>query len=808
MCYNETTKIFYGREIMKKMKKLLSIFLIAAMCLSLAACGGDKPEEKQEETPEYVYTAKYSTLSEGTDRYMNPQAFTDDGIYITAWEKVGEDIPEGAVVEYEGQYDVYENRIYFVAFDGTTTRLEGYAPMKAEDSGEGKTDYYANSGLNGLFLDNEGNLLALENVYANWYDGPEGITQMDEDYWMYMKYTEEYYLRKLNPDGSEISCAKIEVPEGQYLNSWGAVVDGDGNLVCSIDTGLAAIKPDGSYAYQIQHEEYIDRIVPISDGKLGALSWGEKGMVLLPVENGAFGEPLDLPYDAYNLYKGSGEYDFYYTSGINFFGYDLETATATKLFNWIDCDVNSGELNKLHITSDGKIISVLNSWDNNSETYTSELITVDKVPYESVPHKEVITLAAIYLDYQVQSQIIDFNRHNDKYRIEVKDYSEYNTDEDYSAGQTKLTTEIMAGNVPDILSLNGSLPYTQLAAKGILEDLYPYIDADAEFDRDDFFPNVLASLEVGGKLYSTVSGFYVNTLAGASSVVGDTPGWTYEEFNAALASMPEGCTAMDPYVTRDTILNTCLALDMQNFVDWTTGQCSFDSESFIELLKFANQFPAEYNWEENQVYESTDERIAQGKQMLMESYMFSIDEMMYSDRNFAGNMTYIGYPSNSGTGSMLNLETGYAMSSNCKNKEAAWEFLRMFFSEEYQQDVYSFPSNINVYNEKLERAMTPEYVKDADGNYLLNDQGEKIPVIQASWPNPDGTVTEVFSLTQEQADRMWDLITSTTKRADYNSEILAIVTEQATAFFEGQKSAEEVARLIQSKANIYVNEQR
>ena len=100
------------------------------------------------------------------------------------------------------------------------------------------------------------------------------------------------------------------------------------------------------------------------------------------------------------------------------------------------------------------------------------------------------------------------------------------------------------------------------------------------------------------------------------------------------------------------------------------------------------------------------------------------------------------------------------------------------------------------------------YVKDADGNYVLNENGDKIPVIQMTYMNPDGTVTEVYSMTQEQADRLVNLIATTTKRADYNTEISDIVTEQAAAYFEGQKSAEEVARLIQSKANIFVNEQR
>ena len=53
-----------------------------------------------------------------------------------------------------------------------------------------------------------------------------------------------------------------------------------------------------------------------------------------------------------------------------------------------------------------------------------------------------------------------------------------------------------------------------------------------------------------------------------------------------------------------------------------------------------------------------------------------------------------------------------------------------------------------------------------------------------------------------------ELIETTTKMADYDNAIIQIVSEQAKPFFEGQKSAEDVAKLVQSKVNIYVNEQR
>ena len=45
-----------------------------------------------------------------------------------------------------------------------------------------------------------------------------------------------------------------------------------------------------------------------------------------------------------------------------------------------------------------------------------------------------LSLACNYLDYDVRRAVLDFNRKNAEFRIEVRDYSQYNTDEDYGAG--------------------------------------------------------------------------------------------------------------------------------------------------------------------------------------------------------------------------------------------------------------------------------------------------------------------------------------------------------------------------------------
>ena len=77
-----------------------------------------------------------------------------------------------------------------------------------------------------------------------------------------------------------------------------------------------------------------------------------------------------------------------------------------------------------------------------------------------------------------------------------------------------------------------------------------------------------------------------------------------------------------------------------------------------------------------------------------------------------------------------------------------------------------------------------------------------------SYGTPDGVV-DIYALTQEQADKLYAVITSTSALYDFSSDsIFDIVKEQSQAYFSGQKTAEDVAKLVQSKANIYVNEQR
>lgn len=815
--------------------RVLSLALFLVMVLGLTACGGSQGTAPVQETqsaqsaqntqnspsgssasaaPDYAWKSSFLPISLDENTPIQPILFTDDGVYASGQVTLGRrEAAEGEVEEYEGQFNIYGSMLYFITKDGKLEPLPKYVPVPPRDNPENYKDFYSYQNLGTPIVNADGNLMLLQMEGAGWFEGPESVYGTEE------QYTGDYYHNEqnydvviLSPEGEELSRAPVDLDTtNTWLNTYNIAKDPDGNLIVVMEMTLQAIAPDGSIAWSMQLDNYVNSMVTLADGSVAVMLAGERGPELRPIdfEKKELGESFPIPDSAWTLFPGDENYDFYYTSGMFLYGFKLGEAEPVPVLNWMSCDINGDSVasQALKISSDGSITGITTDYSGGS--IDTQLFTLTRVPADSLPKKQILTVAQLEYnpDYQLTNRMVRFNRTHDNVRLEYLDYSQYNTENDYSAGITKFNTEVMAGNLPDIIPTN-QIAYRQIASKGLLEDLYPYLDKDPELKREDFFPNLLSALEVNGGLYQVVSGFSVETLCGAASIVGDTPGWTYDDFNAALEKMPEGCTPLEPYVTRDQVMSSLLYADMDSFVDWTTGKVNFESDNFKQLLQFVKQFPAEYNWDEHDNSESTQDLLRQGRQMLTQTYLYGLDSILWNGANFGGQATYIGWPTSSGVGSIMRFENGFAMSRSCADKDAAWEFFRSMLTESGQTNQYNIPSNRNVFNKQLEDFMTPRYRKDADGNILLDENGEKIEESRGGWIDDSGVEHHIYAMTQEQADEVLSIIETCTKVASYDTSIYDIVNEQAQAFFAGQKSVDEVARLIQSKANIYVNEQR
>ena len=72
---------------------------------------------------------------------------------------------------------------------------------------------------------------------------------------------------------------------------------------------------------------------------------------------------------------------------------------------------------------------------------------------------------------------------------------------------------------------------------------------------------------------------------------------------------------------------------------------------------------------------------------------------------------------------------------------------------------------------------------------------------------PDAPL-DLYHLTPADAEQLLDLIETTDRLVFDDPFVMTIIREEAAVFLAGQISAEEAARRIQSRASIYVHEQK
>ena len=164
------------------------------------------------------------------------------------------------------------------------------------------------------------------------------------------------------------------------------------------------------------------------------------------------------------IFTGSGEYDFFGADQSGILGVNAKDGTVTRIVDWLDCDLSPDYVQHVSGMENGDFVLYNQDWDNN----TSELVRLVKTLNDPSNEKKIITVATAYMNSDMRDMVAKFNKTNTEYRMKVTDYSQYATNDDYTAGITKLNTEIIAGKVPDIIVIEGNLPITQYAAKGIL----------------------------------------------------------------------------------------------------------------------------------------------------------------------------------------------------------------------------------------------------------------------------------------------------------------------------------------------------
>jgi multiple sugar transport system substrate-binding protein len=460
-----------------------------------------------------------------------------------------------------------------------------------------------------------------------------------------------------------------------------------------------------------------------------------------------------------------------------------------------------------------KIICIIAAVTSLGACSTKKSTSAGKV----VDGKKVITMSVISEDQFLKNAIAKYEEAHKDVKIEVKEYSPLPEGAINSGGKvtriegsgaevsrdtekyiSTVNTELMSGSATDIIALE-ELPFEKYAEKGLLADLKPLMDNDKSFIKEDYYYNVIDALNMNNKSYVLPVTFGIDMLS-ANKAVLDSKGisinsnWSWNDF-AEIAKQVAGGTGADKKyalsnMNEGDLISSMVSTSYEKFVDENKKAAKFDSKEFIDLLNTGKKMV-----DEGLVNTAKSDKMVKDMgsrggtifnlQTVNMPVGLTIARTLFGDETQFYNMP--------GSGSEFSFSSALILGINNKSayKNEAWDFLNYLISEEAQSGpgIIGLPINKKALDANMEKAMNPSGGMQVRIK-TSNDNGQGKPI----------------TLTEADAKAVKEYASKIKKYGGTNQKILNIIKEEVPAFFSGQKSAEDVGKLVQNKVNTYLKE--
>lgn len=390
-------------------------------------------------------------------------------------------------------------------------------------------------------------------------------------------------------------------------------------------------------------------------------------------------------------------------------------------------------------------------------------------------------------------QIILFNQQHPEYLLRVRDFS---NDDPRDLGLTQLQLSLVNKDAPDLVQIWSMEEYLNYGRKGWLEDLIPFVEKSENISTGDFIPHVLEAMMVDGKLYCLPSTFSIHTLAVPSRVAGDKSGWTIEEFLTFMEKYPNAyfvLTTLERDVPdrKRAVLSVALVRGVEGFVDREQGKVDLDNERFRSLLTRINGL--QISESAGMTNEDWERRIDDGEVLLEATGLYGLTGISQLERKYGEPVTLIGYPTAEGErgGNRLIVSQPLGIVSRSQHKDGAWCYLEEAFlaQESWDENASEFPAR-----QEILEGLIAEAQKGSSGNYKdgFDENGD----------------TGNSSLSKRHTDMIWYAINSAVVDDPVLSGLNQIIYEEASYYFSGVKSLDEVIDVMESRAELYFNENK
>ena len=802
------------------MKRKVFAALTAACLLLSAGCQKQETDPAQTEPTAADAAVPLSEEDLANDQVMIEEFEAPDGITSVY---AGIQTPDG--------YMTFGN-------DGEVIRLDENFNMKSKTqlvpmaSYDG---YYQTSHFVALGEDTIYALIVMENHQGMDPADGQKTAEPDPDWWnrYYETWTSEYYLCTYTPDGVMADKVKIEdladYQSEYHYDRFQQVWQTGGQFYCALENGqILRIGTDGSVSEvgKLTDEEdawvsgmnclqdkngrtllFTDINASAPDGSYQE----ERRVIEFDAEKGTIGRTIYTDTTSSSLYPPlSGCTDDYllFLNRNNESHGELvgirEDGTAEHLIDWYASDSEPMQVVPL---ADGTFIG---------QKFDGKLYRLRRLHPSEIKEREVLDVGIfgyIYDDSFFQA----FNRSQDKLRVNYhvmqnSDGTLYNDPKEEGSNDAveQFKLSVMSGDAPDIIIMQGGHDTVmKLGSKGVFCDLNEYLAKDPQINKQTLVPNVVQALQhpTNGALYGLANSFTVETLCVKEKYhVPDN--WTMDDMISLYDSAEKNVYQWS--TKEDALVRMLYGMD---FTDELNGTCSFDSPEFVKMLEFCNRYPAsldepEKDYEDPVAMEKLDKYYTDqfNRYQNDEDYLYPLGfgamrggmacALSYAKGELGGDVTFAGYPSSDKQGGKIVTSGEVSIVSTCKDKDAAWEFVRYYCAAtENNMENDGFSLLDSKFEEQLDDYM---YICG-----MINDNGD-YGRTDAEYYEDD---TTVYPLTQAERDRVEQYIRGCSTYMMLDDTVYGIILEEADAYFAGGCTAEEAAKKIQNRSELYLSEQ-
>lgn len=463
------------------------------------------------------------------------------------------------------------------------------------------------------------------------------------------------------------------------------------------------------------------------------------------------------------VYDGGGEDPFLLKTRDGLYRL-TEDGSTQPIVIWEECGISMGELYGVFSLGLGRYVC---------RTMSGYFELVPVAP-EDIQEKIQLRLVTVFPGgfSGLSKAVTAFNAQSEIYQVHLEDYSQ-GMALDQEQAQLRLNTEIISGKGPDMICFEGLLSPYPYIGKGLLVDLKPLMEQDGEVHPEDIL--LSKALEHKGGIYLMADSFALPTLEARAADFGDRFGWTLEEYRQIDSQLKDGQMCIYN-LTRENYLNKVASRYIRHAVDWDTGTCDFDNAEFKQVLQTALELRETPEDPNNMVFGPGEPQVAAGTQVTNAVFTTRVFDLAQSERAAGCPLSFIGWPTADGScGTDAYLTRAVGICSQSQYREGCWAFIKFMLTQ-----VNTDEQGLYVYRPAMEESIRKAMADENCPVKMNSDDVEKLMALIGAVENFQG----------------------------YDQAIMSIIKEACAAMFNGDKTVDETAQLIQSRASIYVAEQK